>query len=168
MQAKYVKKSPLKPSPQFIPVGNQPPPHHLLLPFPAHPPSGGDMAKPPPRQRQRRPPLISKQGAPSTGRLINTPLDVFDGKCGNPENYMTEFAPRNGRNCRTQTTPDSMATPESRPNVDTWMTHQLNAVKRTPRVKDPMAENEDNLRIDFVTGPQNVSTKATKRPDAYN
>lgn len=128
------------------------------------------MAKPPPRQRQPRPPPISRQGAPYTGRLINTPLDVFDGKRGNSENFMTEFAPRNGRNCRTQTTADSMATLECRPNVDGWMTHQLTAVKKSHRVKDPMAENENNLRvrIDFVTGPQNVSTKATNRPDAYN
>ena len=95
---------------------------------------------------------------------------VFDGKRDNLENFMTEFAPHNGlncRNCRMQTIPDNMATLECGPNVDTWMTHQLTAAKKSHRINDPMAENDDNLWIDFVTGPQNVSTKANKRPDTY-
>ena len=185
MQVKSLKKFSLKPSPQFVPVGNIPSLPHLLLPFPAQPyfpvkspalrpsqpPPSGDMAKPPPRQLQPQPPLISKQGAPSTRMLINTSSGVFDGKRNNSENFMTGFAPHNGlicRNCRTQTTPDNMATLECGPNVDTWMTHWLTAAKKPHHVNDSMAENDDNLRIDFITGPQYVSTKANKRPDTYN
>ena len=81
------------------------------------------------------------------------------------------FAPHNRLNCHNcgmQKTPDNMATLECGPNVNAWMPHPLTAAKKPHRVNDPMAENDDNLQIDFITGPQYVSMKANKRPDTYN